>query len=80
MILFKQDWKYHPNAIADVNTSNKSFIRLSALYRDMGVENHTFLLALHNPELIGIDPHSPDLTIEQIGLITAECKENFGTT
>lgn len=77
MILFKNDWQYYPNAIADFNTPNKHFIRLAALYRDMGVHNHAFLLALHNPALIGVNPHDPNLTIEQIGDITAECKENF---
>lgn len=77
MILFKEDWHNYPNAIADYKTSNQSFVRLAALYRDMGVENHTFLLALHNPALQGINPHSPELTLDQIALITIECKENF---
>lgn len=77
MILFKEDWHNYPNAIADYKTSNQSFVRLAALYRDMGVENHAFLLALHNPALQGINPHSPELTLDQIALITIECKENF---
>lgn len=77
MLLFKSDWQKYPNAIADYETKNRSFVRLAALYRDMGIKNHAFLLALHNPALRGIDPHSPDLTLDQIALITIECKENF---
>lgn len=77
MILFREDWKKYPNAIADVNTKNKSFLRFSALLKNMGVENHMFPLQLHNPELLGIDPFSADLTIEQMGLISIECKQNF---
>jgi hypothetical protein len=76
-ILFAEDWSKYPNSIADYKTTNRSFVRLAALYRDMSIANHSFLLALHNPALQGVDPHSPDLTLDQIALITIECKENF---
>lgn len=76
MILFAEDWSRYPRAIADVNTSNKSFVRLASVYRKMGVKNHMFLLALHNPDLQGVDPYSPDLTPEQMLMISHECKEN----
>jgi hypothetical protein len=42
----------------------------------MGVENCLFPLALHNPLLQGVDPFDPNLTMEQINMITIECKEN----
>ena len=43
MILFKEDWMKYPKAIADVNTKNQSFVRISALYRDMGIDVEEYL-------------------------------------
>jgi len=76
-ILFLDDWKHTPGAIIDTETTNKSFIRLAALYRDMGIKNHSFLLALHDRSLQGVDPLDPGLTIEQMYAIGLECKNNF---
>lgn len=78
MILFEEDWSLHPEAIAvsASQTANQSFIRIAQVYRAMGVKNHTFMLALHDTRLIGVDPFDPNLTIEQMGMITAECKIN----
>jgi hypothetical protein len=77
VILFKKDWDRYPKAIIDTDTKNKSFVRLSALYREMGVENHSFILSLLNPALQGIDPHRADLGKEIYYAIALECKENF---
>lgn len=76
MILFKKDWEAYPSAVIHYETKNSSFLRISALYKAMGVENHTFPLALHNPDLRHIDPYSEDLTPEEIYKIVVECKEN----
>ncbi len=76
MILFEQDWAYYPTAIANFETTNKSFVRLATVYRKMGVKNHAFLLALVNPDLVGIDPFSEDLTLDQMAAIGVECKVN----
>lgn len=76
MILFLEDWKNYPTSIIDYETKNKSFIRLSSVYRLMGIKNHAFLLALINPSLQGLDPHDPYLTIEQQAAIVIECKIN----
>ena len=76
-ILFAQDWGKYPGAFPDMQTKNTSFIRLASVYRAMGVRNHAFLLALHNKELQGVDPHSPYLTLDQQLMIAVECKENF---
>ena len=76
MILFLSDWKKYPRAIVDTKTTNHSFIRLASVYRAMGVENHAFPLALLNPELQGVDPYSKTLTIEQMAMISLECKHN----
>ena len=64
MILFLEDWAKYPGAIIDTKTNNKSFLRLAGLYKKMGIKNHAFLLALHDPTLQGIDPRAKDLSEE----------------
>ena len=76
MILFKSDYQRHHGFIIDVDTPNKSFVRYSALLRSMGIENHTFMLVLLNPELKGVNPFSPILTIEQMAMIAIEITQN----
>lgn len=76
MILFLDDWKNYPNAILHLSTKNESFIRLAALYKSMGIKNHAFMLALHNPRLEHVDPWSEDLSIEEMAMIVQEIKEN----
>lgn len=73
MILFMKDWLKYPTAIVDKDTKNKSWYRMALVFRSMGIKNHAFLLALVNPLLRGIDPHSPFLTREQMDMIAAEC-------
>jgi len=77
MIMFQQDWASYPSAIIDTETKNKSFVRMAALLRAMGVKNNSFMLALHNPRLQGIDPYSKNLTIEEMAMIGVECRQNF---
>lgn len=76
MILFENDWRYYPTAIVDTQTANKSFVRLASLYKQMGVKNHLFMLALINPSLQGVDPYSPNLTMDQMAAVIFECKIN----
>lgn len=76
MILFESDWLEYPNAVIHYETSNKSALYLAAKLRMMGIKNNAFFLALHDPRLKDVNPHSPDLTIEQMGLIGAECRVN----
>ncbi len=76
MILFLEDWKKYPYAKLHLSTTNKSFINHAALYREMGLKNHGFLLALHNPALEHVDPHDTNLTLEQMAAIALECREN----
>lgn len=76
MILFKEDWDKYPTAIPQLNTSNVSFLRYSKLLQTMGVENYLFPLALINPLLQDIDPHSPNLTRREMAMIIRECKMN----
>ena len=77
MILFNSDWKRYPDAIADYQTSNHSFLRMASLYRDMGIKNALFPLALHQPDLQGVDPYSPNLDEDTKFKIGVECKYNI---
>lgn len=76
MVLFLRDWSRYPTAIIDTQTTNTTWVRMAATYRAMGVKNNSFMLALINPELQGVDPFSPILTLEQKLAIAAECKIN----
>lgn len=76
MILFASDWARYPTAQPDMDTKNRSWVDLALTYRDMGVENHAFILALVNPALKGVDPHDPTLTKEQREDIAVECSIN----
>ena len=75
MILFKDDILDH-GGIFDTRTTNKSFTRMAWMLKKMNVENNMFMLYLSQPELQGVDPHSPDLTEEQKARILYEIKVN----
>jgi len=76
MILFESDWQRYPSAIADFQTSNKTFLRLAQVYKSMGVKNNVFHLSLLNPDLQGVDPFSENLTPQQKVAIGFECAQN----
>ena len=75
-ILFKQDWINYPTAIVDYNTTNESFKRLVYLYKQMGVKNAEFILALYQPDLVGVDPHDPNLSQELKFKVSLETRYN----
>lgn len=77
MILYKNDWLSYKNAIIDIDTPNRSFVRIAQLYKTMNISNHSFMLTLMNPSLRGVDPFSPNLSVEQMAAIAVECKSNF---
>ena len=76
-ILFLDDWNRYPEAIVDTKTRNQSYIDMANVYKKMGLKNYYFHLALHDRTLQGVDPFSPDLTMEQMARIAIECKNNF---
>lgn len=63
-ILFRDDWNDYPTAIVDYNTTNDSFKKLVYLYKNMGIKNCEFPLALYQPELSGVDPFDETLSEE----------------
>lgn len=76
MILFQDDWGKYPRSIVDTKTINKSWIRIAGLLKSMGIKNHAFPLALHNPELQGVDPYKSDMSRELAMKISMEASEN----
>lgn len=76
MILFLDDWHLYPKAIADINTTNKSWLEIAKLYHHMGIKNHMFPLALHDPDLQGVDPFDENISLEMQFKISVECKIN----
>lgn len=76
MILFHEDWFKYPHAIVHESTKNESFLRLAALYKKMGIKNHSFILSLLNPKLEFVDPHSDNLSVEEMTMIGVECRLN----
>lgn len=75
-IMFLNDWLAYPDAVIDTQTTNRSAVDLAAKLRQMGVKNHAFFLALHNPDLQGVDPFSHTLTSAQMEDIGIEIKNN----
>jgi len=62
--------------IYDINTKNISFLRVSADLRKRGVKNNKFMLELYEESLVGVDPHSENLTAVQKIAIFKECTQN----
>lgn len=77
MILFLKDWATHPTAIVDTKTTNESFLKMAAKYKEAGNPNWGMILALHNPDLQGIDPHDETLDYETKLAIIEEASENI---
>ena len=75
-ILFQQDWGRYPKADIHLETKNQSFIEICYLLEQLGVKNNLWPLALHNPDLKYVDPHSDHLSLEEKFLVTQECFEN----
>ncbi len=76
MILFEEDWNNYPTADIHSNTSNVSYLRLAAIYKEMGVKNHLFHLALVNQDLKHVNPYDPNISIEEQIMVALECKIN----
>lgn len=62
--------------IYDTNTRNISFIQTAVDLRKLGIKNNMFFLKLYDRSLVGVDPHSPHITEDQIIRIINECVIN----
>ena len=63
--------------IIDKKTSNKSFGKVERELKKAGVEDPEFIFALLNPDLIGKDPYSQRLQMEDVRNISNECEDNM---
>jgi len=59
------------------STSNKSFIEMSNYLKAIGVKNNRFMLTLLDPDLAGIDPHDPNLSLNYKMKVLKEVRNNF---
>lgn len=76
MFRFLSDREDFPTMMYDTKTSNTTFLEMAAKFRDMGIKNYAWHLALFTPELQGVPPHDPDITAEQKHKIGLECRFN----
>jgi hypothetical protein len=53
-------------------TKNVSFLKMHRYLKEKGIKNNKFFLKLNDPDLLGVDPHSPDLTKIQKAKILKE--------
>ena len=76
MVLFAKDFN-EQGAICDTSTRNLSFVKMSLILNQMGIMNNLFMLALHDRELKGRDPHNlNDDSIELRQRVGIEAKIN----
>lgn len=76
MILFKEDWDSYPLAEPNFDTNNKSFLLLAKTYKEMGIKNWYFHLALMDPALKDVDPFAEDLDLMDMVRVDEECRLN----
>ena len=77
MILREKDWEAYPDAVADLNTDNESFLKLCRIHKELGVKHWYQISALHDRKLVGVDSHDPTLELETKGRIGRETTRNF---
>lgn len=75
-VLFLEDWEKE-GALPNWNTKNQSFIDVAMLYKEMGVKNYAFILALRDQSLKDIDPFDRNISPENALKVAIECKTNF---
>lgn len=77
MILRENDWAAYPNAVADLNTDNESFLKLCRIHKELNVKHWYMVTALHDRSLSGVNSHATDLSLETKGRIGKEMLRNF---
>lgn len=77
MILFKKDWDYYPTAEVHADTKNTSWVEYAELLKRMGVENYYSHLAIIDPTLRHVDPHDPDISVDNARRVLLECTNNI---
>lgn len=75
-ILFREDFDRFPSAIVHTSTKNRTWVELASKYKQMGIKNYYFHLALINPILADYDPRDPNLPEDIAALMMVECSIN----
>jgi hypothetical protein len=75
-ILYERKRREVKTMIYDINTKNRSFLKIASALRAYDIKNNKFMLALYDESLVGIDPFSKDLTDAQKIAIFRECSIN----
>lgn len=75
MVYFNADWA-RSGAVPHWKTRNHSFVKVAYQFKELGVENFAFHLALYDKSLEDVDPHDPTLEPEVIAKVVIECKRN----
>jgi hypothetical protein len=63
--------------IYDFDTTNKTFVAVHNVLKEYGIENNKFFLVLYDKDLVGVDPHDPNLSVEMQQKVVREVKRNF---
>ena len=66
-----------PKVYYQMSTTNKSFLEVSYFLKAKGIRNNRFMLALYDPDLAGVDPFDPALTLPYKIKILKEVQRNF---
>ena len=66
-----------PKVYYQTSTRNKSALELSYFLKAKGIKNNRFMLALYDPDLAGIDPYDPQLSLPMKIKVLKECQRNF---
>ena len=59
------------------STTNRSFVDISNYLKAIGIKNYKFMLVLYDPDLAGIDPFDPNLSIAMKAKILKEIQRNY---
>ena len=70
--------QYAPQKIYyQMSTANKSFINMHYYLKSIGIKNNKFMLSLFDPDLAGVDPYDPSLSLEMKMKIYREVQRNY---
>lgn len=67
----------YPKVYYHTSTRNKSFLEMSYFLKAKGIKNHRFMLALYDPDLAGVDPYDPQLSLPMKIKVLKECQRNI---
>lgn len=60
-----------------MSTNNKSFLNMHYYLKDIGIEHNKFMLALLDPDLLGVDPYDPRLNRLMMQKVFREVCNNY---